>query len=98
MATEYAEKRNYFRMNMDCNMEYTVNGSGNMKQGSVLNLSGDGISFTTDQDVSPGTTVKISISPANTVTPPLVVTVDVLRCDQGNSTDVYEVAGNITPQ
>jgi hypothetical protein len=95
MTTEYAEKRNFFRMNMDCNMEYTINGSGEHESGTVLTLSGDGISFTTKQAVSAGAIVNISITPENTVTPPLVVTVEVLRCEQGNS-DQYEVAGNIT--
>lgn len=94
MSTEYAEKRNFFRMNMDCNMEYTINGSGKHESGTVLTLSGDGISFTTNQAVSAGTKVNISITPENTVTPPLVVTVEVLRCEQGS--DQYEVAGNIT--
>jgi len=95
MATEYAEKRNFFRMNMDCNMEYTINGSGDQERGKVLTLSGDGISFTTKQAISTGTIVNISITPENTVTPPLVVTVEVLRCEQENS-DQYQVAGNIT--
>jgi len=95
MVTEYAEKRNFFRMNMDCNMEYTINGSGEQESGRVLTLSGDGISFTTNQAVPAGTKVDISITPENTVTPPLVVTVEVLRCEQG-SDEQYEVAGNIT--
>ena len=27
MAIDYSEKRDFFRMNIDCDMEYTVNGS-----------------------------------------------------------------------
>ena len=95
MAIEYAEKRNFFRMNMDCNMEYTINGSNESANGKVLTLSGDGISFTTNQAVSTGAKVNISISPENTVTPPLVVTVEVLRCEQEGNNH-YEIAGNIT--
>ncbi|MDH5571343.1 MAG: PilZ domain-containing protein [Gammaproteobacteria bacterium] len=95
MATDYSEKRNFFRMNMECNMNYSVNGSGEQKCGNIKNLSGDGVSFLIDQAVEEGTEIHIAITPENTVTPPLNITVEVLRCDQ-TSNDVYEVAGNIT--
>ena len=95
MTTDYSEKRNFFRMNMDCDMEYSINGSGEKKCGVVSNLSGDGVSFITDQAVTPGTEVQVSITPENNVTPPLNVTIEVLRCDQSGD-DKYEIAGNIT--
>ena len=98
MPIDYSEKRNFFRMNMDCNMVYSVNGSGNEESGTVLNLSGDGMSFITQEQVDPGTVVHISISPENSVTPPLKVTVEVLRCDQKNDANRFEIAGNITQQ
>ncbi|TNF37479.1 MAG: PilZ domain-containing protein [Gammaproteobacteria bacterium] len=95
MALDYSEKRNFFRMNLDCSMEYSVNGSGAKKSGVVRNLSGDGILFIADQHVAPGTEVHISITPENSVTPPLNVTVEVLRCDRTTVTE-FEIAGNIT--
>ena len=95
MALDYSEKRNFFRMNIDCNMEYTVNGSGAKKSGVVRNLSGDGILFLADQQMTPGTEIHVSITPESTVTPPLNVTVEILRCDQ-KKTNEYEIAGNIT--
>ena len=96
MSIDYSEKRNFFRMNVGCNMEYIVNGSGQKEQGTVLNLCGDGISFTVKDEVSLGTSVHVSIAPENTVTPPLEVTVEVLRCEHSNDADQYEIAGNIT--
>lgn len=42
--------------------------------------------------------VHISIAPENTVTPPLEVTVEVLRCEPGNDAEEYEIAGNISKQ
>lgn len=95
MATDYSEKRNFFRMNMECDMSYSINGSGEQKCGNIKNLSGDGISFLIDQAVEEGTEVHIAITPENTVTPPLNITVEVLRCDQTDN-NKYEVAGNIT--
>jgi hypothetical protein len=72
-----------------------VNGSAEQKCGTIKNLSGDGISFYIDQAVTEGTEVHISITPENTVTPPLNVTVEVLRCSQADDNQ-YEIAGNIT--
>lgn len=76
-------------------MEYSVNGSGEKKCGVVSNLSGDGVSFIADQEVNPGTEVHVSITPENAVTPPLEVTIEVLRCDAADG-DHFEIAGNIT--
>lgn len=95
MAQDYSEKRNFFRMNIDCSAEYTINGSGNQKSGVVSDLSGDGISIIADQKVAPGTEIRVSIQPENNVTPPLDVVMEVVRCEQ-QSPQSYLLAGNIT--
>jgi len=95
MLTDYSEKRNFFRMNLECDAEYTINGSGNQKSGKVSDLSGDGISIIADQSVKPGTEVRVSIRPENDVTPPLEVVMEVLRCEEQDA-DNYLLAGNIT--
>ena len=94
MTTDYSEKRNFFRMNIECNAEYTINGSGNKKLGFVSNLCGNGISIIADESVEPGTQVRISIQPENEVTPPLDVIMEVIRCEQQDQ-DNYLLAGNI---
>ncbi len=95
MITDYSEKRNYFRMHLDCSAEYVINGSGNLKHGTVTDLSGDGISIIADQSVEPGTEVRVSIKPENEVTPPLDVVMEVLRCEQKDG-ESFLLAGNIT--
>jgi len=95
MTTDYSEKRNFFRMNLECDAEYTINGSGNQKSGKVTNLSGDGISIIADQSVKPGTEVRVSIQPENNVTPSLEVVMEVLRCEEQDA-DNFLLAGNIT--
>lgn len=94
MSLDYSEKRNFFRMNISCGMEYSVNGSGVKKSGLMKNLSGDGVLIQIDQEVNPGTEVHLSIKPEKELTPPLDVTIEVLRCDR-NDPDHYEIAGNI---
>ena len=95
MTTDYSEKRNFFRMNLECEAEYTINGSGQQKSGKVSDLSGDGISIIADQSVKPGTEVRVSIQPENKVTPPLEVIMEVLRCEE-QDTESFLLAGNIT--
>ena len=95
MALDYSEKRDFFRMNLDCNMEYSVNGSGNKQCGHIKNLSGNGISFLAEQALTPGAEVQVSIKPENPITPPLDLIVEVVRCS-GTGDKQYEIAGNIT--
>lgn len=94
MPTDYSEKRNFFRMNLDCSMKYSVNGSEEKKTGVVKNLSGEGVSLLIDQRVNPGTEIQMSITPENPITPPLDITVEVLRCDEIDA-EGYEIAGSI---
>jgi len=94
MALDYSEKRNFFRMHMDCDMEYTVNGSDNKQCGLLASLSGDGISFFVEEAVAEGTEIKVSIAPENGITPPLNATIQVLRCEADDNR--YMIAGNIT--
>ena len=95
MTVDYSEKRNFFRMNLECNAQYTINGSGDTKAGIVSDLSGDGISIMADESINPGTEVKVSIKPDNDVTPSLEVVMEVIRCEQQEN-DNYLLAGNIT--
>lgn len=95
MTQDYAEKRNFYRMNLDCSAEYAINGSGSRKTGIVSDLSGDGISIIVDHAVEPGTEVWVSIQPENPVTPPLDITMQVIRCEQKDS-DSYLLAGSIS--
>lgn len=81
-------------MNMECDAQYTINGSATFNTALVSNLSGNGISIIADQSVEPGTQVRIKVTPANAVTPPLDVVMEVLRCEQQNQTH-YLLAGNI---
>jgi hypothetical protein len=95
MALDYSEKRDFFRMNLGCDMEYTINGSGNKLCGHIKNLSGNGISFLAEKAVKPGTSIQVSIKPENPITPQLDVTVEVIRCHDTGKNE-YEIAGNIT--
>ena len=72
---EYAEKRDFLRMPIDCELSYTETGSSKQLQGNVINLSSKGILFTSNQKFDPGTSLDIVLTPSNSLTPPMEATV-----------------------
>ena len=76
---DYAEKRDFLRMPIDCELSYTETGSSKQYQGNVINLSSKGILFTSNQKFDQGTRLDIILTPSNSLTPPMEATVKVAR-------------------
>ncbi len=91
--TDFGEKRGFLRMPIDCELSFLVEGSPNQYQGNVINLSGKGILFTSNEKFESGTALKIIITPSNSTTPPMEADVVVTRVS-GNE-ELYEVACEI---
>ncbi len=83
METDYAEKRDFFRINLkvDCAVEFKVQGSERSEKGTVKNLSGKGLFFWADRMIEPETQLQITMRPIQPLTPPLEAKAVVLRCD-----------------
>lgn len=92
---DYAEKRNFQRMTLDCNLEYWLKGSDDKHCGTVKNLSATGVLFIANQPIAVGSELKIVLTPENSVTPPMHADVVVSRCDQQGD-DSYLLAGEIS--
>lgn len=76
---DYEEKRNYPRMAIECPASIEVVGSGT--GGAIVkNLSGGGVLMWLDQQLQPGSAVRIEIMPVNEITPPMQAELEVLRC------------------
>ncbi|PKM11974.1 MAG: pilus assembly protein PilZ [Gammaproteobacteria bacterium HGW-Gammaproteobacteria-10] len=91
---EYDEKRNYIRMNVECELTYKLVDSNDIFKGTCTSISGAGISFLADLSFEPGKAMEINITPKNTITPPMTAYIQVVRAtkqDDGR----YEVAGAI---
>lgn len=78
---EYEEKRDFYRMALDCTAEYKVNGSGKKGKAIVKDLSSGGLLLWIKQEVKPGSQVEIMLKPGKDITPPLHAKVEVVRCD-----------------
>ena len=76
---DYAEKRDFLRMPIDCELSFSESGSSKRYQGNVINLSSKGILFTSNEKFEPGTSLDIVLTPSNSITPPMEATVRVSR-------------------
>ena len=78
---EYKEKRDFHRMAIDSTAQFQVNGSGEMNEAVVKDLSSGGILLWIRQQVEPGSQLSILLHPGKDITPPLHAKAEVIRCD-----------------
>ena len=83
---EYAEKRDFLRMPIDCALSFSQTGSDRILQGKVINLSSGGILFASRVNFAVGTRLDIVLTPSKPDTPPMEARVVVSRATAG---DVY---------
>jgi hypothetical protein len=91
---EYDEKRNYIRMEIDCDITYKLAGSDELFNGRCSSLSGAGVSFITDQFFSPGIAMEVNITPRNSLTPPMTAFIEIVRATKQEENQ-YEIAASI---
>lgn len=76
----YDDKRDFQRMNMDCPVTYSVNGSSHRRDGVAKDLSAKGVLMWLQEHVDAESTLTIQVEPVNKLTPPLSAEVRVVRC------------------
>jgi hypothetical protein len=90
---EYAEKRDFRRMGIDCPAQFRIQGADEVCDAIVKNLSASGMLLSATIEIAPGTQLLVHIVPMNSITPPLSATVSVLRSEP--VAGGYEVACTI---
>ncbi len=91
---EYDEKRDYIRMDIDCDITYRLADSDEVLHGRCTSISGAGISFISDNNYETGKAMEVRVLPARSVTPPMIAFIEVVRSNrlaEGN----YEIAAAI---
>jgi PilZ domain len=91
---EYDEKRNYIRMEIDCDVTYKLADSDEVYDGRCSSISGAGVSFIADRAFDVGKAMEISVIPNNTVTPSMTAFIEIIRSTQQDSGS-YEIAATI---
>ncbi|AEG01557.1 PilZ domain-containing protein [Methylomonas methanica] len=88
------EKRDYIRMEVDCDITYKPANSQDSKTGRCTTLSGAGVSFLADQPFDAGLAMEVSIIPKTSITPPMTAFIEVVRSVKRDDNQ-YEIAASI---
>lgn len=91
---DYDEKRNYIRMEIDCDVTYRLANSNELHHGHCSSISGAGVSFSAKQAIEAGKALEINVLPKNSITPPMTAFIEVVRSTQ-NEDGTFEVAASI---
>jgi hypothetical protein len=92
-VSDYAEKRDFQRMAIDCVLSFSKKGGSQIYDGNVINLSSKGILFASSESIDEGTDLWIVLTPSNSITPPMEVDAVVSRVI--NNQSMFEIACNI---
>ncbi|MFW5444187.1 MAG: PilZ domain-containing protein [Methylococcaceae bacterium] len=91
---DYDEKRDYIRMDVDCEVTYKHADSDTVKTGHCTSLSGAGISFISEMAYETGIAMEVNVLPKNSVTPPMTAFIEVVRCIPKDDNS-FEIAASI---
>jgi len=78
-------------MDVNCGVRFKLNGSNDLKYGTLHNLSAQGLSFHTKEDLPQKTQLFIEVNSGGLNVPPLMANAYVLRCDEAQNGE-FEVA------
>ncbi len=95
MTREYDEKRDFIRIDIDCEISFREMDSDNEHIGQVANLSGRGMMFISDHKLAKDTLLEVNIKPANILTPALHANVKVVRVVKQRHGDGFEIGAVI---
>lgn len=90
---EFAEKRDFLRMPIDCELRFSQSGSKDYLHGNVINLSPKGILFTSARKFDEGASLAIVLTPSHSGTRPFEAEGVVSRVK--HSDEIYEIACQI---
>ena len=95
MPRDYDEKRDFFRVTVDCELTYRLATAEDEERGQARNLSGRGMMFIAPRELPVDEMLEVRITPENTVTSPLHAMVKIVRVDKQRRGDGYEIGAVI---
>ncbi|KAA3629201.1 MAG: PilZ domain-containing protein [Proteobacteria bacterium] len=91
----YDEKRDFYRMAVDCPISFRVTGSQQDGHGICRNLSASGVLMELQESLEIGTGLNIRIEPQSSITGALAALAQVSRCDPAPDGSGFTVAATI---
>jgi hypothetical protein len=95
MTREYDEKRDFIRLDVDCEIVFKATDSAEPETGRISNLSGRGMMFIAERELIKDSVIEVNIKPANILTPPLHANVKLVRVIKQRHADGYEIGAVI---
>jgi len=95
MPRDYDEKRDFVRVEVDCDIFYKEQDEPDKYHGRVKNLSGRGMMFISERGIPAETLLEVNIAPANDLTQPLHALVRVVRMTKQRHANGYEIGAVI---
>ena len=89
MTINYDEKRSFYRMSVDCHIEFSIAGSTEKHKGDGKNLSANGVKFITDQKLAEGQELDVIVHPVIQTVTPLKAKAKVVRVIHDEDNDQY---------
>lgn len=86
----FAEKRDFRRMPIDCELRFSRSGSQESLCGKVINLSHKGILFTSTEHFDEGAEIELVLTPSHSGTAPVSAEAVVSRVIHND--EIYEIA------
>lgn len=84
VSEDQHERRNLFRMGIECPVQISGLGEGRETQGRVLDLSGSGMAIECSEALTLGSRFRVKVAPDKPIFMPLVADVEVVRMEEGN--------------
>ena len=91
MTINYDEKRSFYRMSVDCSIEFSEEGSSEKYKGDGKNLSATGVKFITDHELVEGQELNVIVHPVIQTVTPLTAKAKVMRVVKDEDNDKYIV-------
>jgi len=91
MAMNYDEKRSFYRMSVDCHVEFSEEGATEKYTGEGKDLSADGVKFITEHCLTEGQKLNIVVHPVIKTVVPLNAKAEVMRVAKDEQTGLYLV-------
>ena len=96
MTREYDEKRDFIRIDIDCEVTFKkLDSTEEVMTGQVANLSGRGMMFISEVELEKNIVLEVNIKPKNILTPSLHANVKVVRVIKQRHADGYEIGAVI---
>ena len=87
------EKRDFPRMQINCGLEFSIEGENTLFNADAVNLSATGILFQTTHPLKVGDRIRIKV-PSDAPTSIFRALVEIIRIDQGEGSNI-NVAGHV---